>query len=62
MTVGYIGDGSNDALAIRYADVGISMKNATIATKSASDMILLDDSLNGVLEAVKTGRIIFKTV
>jgi cation-transporting ATPase E len=49
MTVGYIGDGSNDALALRYADVGIAMRNATIATKSASDMVLMDDSLKGVL-------------
>jgi len=49
MTVGYIGDGSNDALAIKYADVGISMKNATIATKLASDMVLMEDSINGVL-------------
>ena len=41
-TVGYMGDGINDAVALREADVGISVNTATDIAKEASDIILLE--------------------
>ena len=41
-TVGYMGDGINDAVALREADVGISVDTATDIAKEASDIILLE--------------------
>lgn len=62
-TVGYIGDGINDAAALREADVGISVDTAVDIAKESADIILLDKSLmvidDGVLEGRKTfGNII----
>ncbi|EGC34964.1 hypothetical protein DICPUDRAFT_94662 [Dictyostelium purpureum] len=56
-TVGFLGDGINDALALREADVGISVDTATNIAKDASDIILLEKSLNVINTAVITGRI-----
>ncbi|MCB0606645.1 MAG: magnesium-translocating P-type ATPase [Lewinella sp.] len=56
--VGYLGDGINDATALRQADVGISVDSAADVAKEASDMILLEKDLNvlasGILEGRKT--------
>lgn len=41
-TVGYMGDGINDAVALRDADVGISVDTATDIAKESSDIILLE--------------------
>ncbi|MDD1369798.1 HAD-IC family P-type ATPase, partial [Bacillus sp. MHSD17] len=49
-TVGYMGDGINDAVALREADVGISVDTATDIAKESSDIILLEKSLT-ILEA-----------
>ena len=49
-TVGYLGDGINDAAALRDADVGISVDTATDIAKESADIILLEKNL-GVLEA-----------
>jgi Mg2+-importing ATPase len=57
-TVGYIGDGINDAPSLKTADVGISVSNATDIAKESADIILtrpsLDDLINGVIEGRKT--------
>lgn len=44
-TVGFLGDGINDAPAIRAADVGLSVDGATDVAREAADMILLDQDL-----------------
>jgi Mg2+-importing ATPase len=57
-TVGYLGDGINDAPALKASDVGITVNNAVDIAKESSDMILLRKSLmvlkDGVIEGRKT--------
>ncbi len=54
--VAYLGDGINDAGALRTADVGISVESAVDATKEAADIVLGTKNLNVLLEAVIEGR------
>lgn len=64
--VGYLGDGINDALALKAADVGISVNNAVDIAKESADIILLQKSLfvlrDGVLEGRKTFGNILKYI
>ncbi len=55
-TVGFIGDGINDAPAIRAADVGLSVEGATDVAREAADMILLATDLNVLADGVAEGR------
>ncbi|KAF9220910.1 Mg-transporting ATPase [Gyrodon lividus] len=55
--VAFLGDGVNDALAIRCADVGISVDSGTEIAKEAADVILLEKSLGVVARGVVEGRI-----
>lgn len=55
-TVGFLGDGINDAPAIRAADVGLSVDGATDVAREAADMILLAPDLNVLADGVAEGR------
>lgn len=55
-TVGFIGDGINDAVALREADVGISVDNATDIAKESADIILLEKDLRVLRSGVIYGR------
>lgn len=57
--VGYLGDGINDASALRAADVGISVDSATDVTKQAADIVLLEKDLGALLRGVHEGRCAF---
>ncbi|KAJ7564136.1 hypothetical protein O6H91_02G004100 [Diphasiastrum complanatum] len=56
-TVGFLGDGINDSLALKSADVGISVDSATSVAKDAADIILLEKDLNVLVAGVTRGRI-----
>ena len=60
--VGFMGDGINDALAIRAADVGLSVDNAVDIAKESADMILLEKDLMVLKEGVLEGRKVFVNI
>ncbi|EOI3578700.1 magnesium-translocating P-type ATPase [Cronobacter turicensis] len=61
-TVGFLGDGINDALALHDADVGISVDSAADIAKASSDIILLEKDLRVLEQGVLTGRETFGNI
>lgn len=54
-TVAFVGDGINDCLALAYADVSVSFANGSEIARETADVVLMENSLHGLLTAIDIG-------
>jgi len=60
--VGFLGEGINDAPALKLANVAIVVESASDIAREASDVVLLEHSLDTVIDGIKEGRMIFANI
>lgn len=61
-SVGFLGEGINDAPALKIADVGIVVKGAADIAREAADVVLLQKNLDTIIDGIKEGRAIFANI
>ncbi|MEI8331972.1 MAG: HAD hydrolase family protein, partial [Methanomicrobiales archaeon] len=62
VVVAVTGDGVDDVPALKVVDIGIAMGSGTESTKSVAKMVVLDNDLNAIVNAIRNGRVIADNV